>query len=433
MSSTPQSAIENQSSAGPVKSNRLPHPVRITEQVWPEGTVPVVSIFCITYNHVNFIRDAIEGFLMQETTFPVGIFIHDDASTDGTAEIVKDYAGQFPKFFLTVLQTENQWSKGNKQIFFDYLAKQKGKFIALCEGDDYWIAKEKLQKQVEVLEGDPAVSFVFHKAFEELLENQDRSVLSAEFRGQRFQISDMFKYSFAVPTASMLLRAAWFSNPDWLSGCLCGDRALQLILLNKGPAAFIDETWSLYRTHGGGLTRAISKNYATTVIPNWIAMYYGFNETTEDRHGSLIHKEICRLVGERCRFQIYAMRAEQTSFRGDAMPPETMQSPNQCRLAIVSLLEDTAACLREPNKGWFLQSAVYRETKSEALVSAGDAWYVRKQFGKAREFYKAAMQEGQLRARLYCGLLCIGSLGRALRSLIHRVSLAWQRMKTKGA
>ena len=89
--------------------DRLPHPVRITEQVWPEGTVPVVSIFCITYNHEKFIREAIEGFLMQETTFPVEIFIHDDASSDATAQIVKDYAAKFSQLFKMVLQTENQY------------------------------------------------------------------------------------------------------------------------------------------------------------------------------------------------------------------------------------------------------------------------------------------------------------------------------------
>ena len=104
-----------------INGPRLEKPVRISEQVWPDGTVPVVSIFCITYNHVNFIRDAIEGFLIQQTSFPVEIFIHDDASTDGTAEIVKKYAEKYPTLFWTVLQKENQWSKGNKRFLFKYL------------------------------------------------------------------------------------------------------------------------------------------------------------------------------------------------------------------------------------------------------------------------------------------------------------------------
>ena len=124
----------------------LPKPARITEQHWPEGTVPLVSIRCITYNHVNFIRDAIEGFLMQETTFPVEILIHDDASTDGTADIVREYEAQYPQLFMAIYQTENQYSKGNKPGQF--LRPQLGRYIAICEGDDYWTDAEKLQRQV---------------------------------------------------------------------------------------------------------------------------------------------------------------------------------------------------------------------------------------------------------------------------------------------
>jgi glycosyltransferase involved in cell wall biosynthesis len=85
----------------------LPRPVRITEHQWPEGTVPLVTITCVTYQHVNFIRDAIEGFLMQETTFPVEILIHDDASTDGTADIVREYEAKYPHLIKPIYQMEN--------------------------------------------------------------------------------------------------------------------------------------------------------------------------------------------------------------------------------------------------------------------------------------------------------------------------------------
>ena len=102
------------------KSGSLSAPVRITGQVWPEGMVPVVSICCITYQHVNFIREAVEGFLMQETTFPVEIIIRDDASTDGTAEIVREYQEKYPQLIRTILHTENQSSKG-KIAFPEYL------------------------------------------------------------------------------------------------------------------------------------------------------------------------------------------------------------------------------------------------------------------------------------------------------------------------
>lgn len=129
----------------------LDKPLRITEHNWPEGTVPLVSITCTTYNHVNFIRDAIECFLMQETTFPVEILIHDDASPDGTAEIVRDYEARYPQLIKVIYQTENQFSKGNKP--FQILRPlQCGKYIAFCEGDDYWTDSKKLEIQVGYLE-----------------------------------------------------------------------------------------------------------------------------------------------------------------------------------------------------------------------------------------------------------------------------------------
>jgi glycosyltransferase involved in cell wall biosynthesis len=99
---------------------------------------PLVSICCITYNHEPYIRDAIEGFLMQKTDFPVEILIFDDASQDRTQEIIKEYASKNENI-ITFLQTENQWSKGKDGLIDWLFPSAKGKYIALCEGDDYWI------------------------------------------------------------------------------------------------------------------------------------------------------------------------------------------------------------------------------------------------------------------------------------------------------
>jgi glycosyltransferase involved in cell wall biosynthesis len=272
------SSINHQSSTDLVKATRLLQLVRITEQVWPEGTVPVVSVFCITYNHVNFIRDAIEGFLMQETTFPVEIFIHDDASTDGTSEIVREYAEKYPKLFRTILQTENQWSKGNVNLYFAKLIQeQRGEFIALCEGDDYWIAKEKLQKQVEVLEANHEISLVFHNCWvkHELSHNdyfKNRGFAEGPIDYPRILSSGWF-----IGTASMLFRQKDSILPPEMTYSIGGDLPLQLMLATKGNFYFIDSVYCVYRRHIGGMSDVFwerGEYFREILLPNRVWLYW---------------------------------------------------------------------------------------------------------------------------------------------------------------
>lgn len=137
----------------------LPKRSPITEQNWPEGTRPVVSVYCSTFNHELYIRQAIEGFLMQETTFPVQIFIHDDASSDQTALIIREYESLFPDLFLVVLRPDNLYSRAIKREV-DHLLF--GKYIAYCEGDDYWTHPWKLEEQCTYLHQNPDISLVYH-------------------------------------------------------------------------------------------------------------------------------------------------------------------------------------------------------------------------------------------------------------------------------
>ena len=141
------------------QNNILSNPETITSQKWVENRHPLVSICCSTFNHEKYIRDAIEGFLMQKTTFPVEILIHDDASSDGTADIIREYEKKHPDIIKPIYQTENQYSKGNKPGRINR-KRARGKYIALCEGDDYWTDPLKLQKQVDFLEKNPEYTFV---------------------------------------------------------------------------------------------------------------------------------------------------------------------------------------------------------------------------------------------------------------------------------
>lgn len=123
----------------------------------------MVSVICIAYNQEKYIGEAIESFLMQKTNFTYEILVHDDASTDKTADIIREYEKKYPELIKPIYQTENQYSKGI-QVTEVTRQQAKGKYFALCEGDDYWTDPNKLQKQVDFLENNPEYSLCVHEA-----------------------------------------------------------------------------------------------------------------------------------------------------------------------------------------------------------------------------------------------------------------------------
>ena len=127
---------------------------------------PLVSVKCMTFNHEKYISQAMDGFLMQKTTFPFEILVHDDASTDKTTDILREYEKQFPKIVKVIYEEENQWSKGYRLHHVKINKSIKGKYIATCEGDDYWIDDNKLQKQVLFLEQNSDYGLVYTKTGE---------------------------------------------------------------------------------------------------------------------------------------------------------------------------------------------------------------------------------------------------------------------------
>jgi len=281
-------------------ASRLPTPVRITEQTWPEGTVPVVSIFCITYNHEKFIRDAIEGFLAQETTFPVEILIHDDASTDGTTEILREFEAKYPQLFRTVLQTENQWSKGIKpRTFLDPMIR--GEFIALCEGDDYWNDPQKLQKQIELLQSRLDIVATCHR-----VRCQREATVSAakEYRsGADFypdlELAQEIPWSVLirrnpVQTCSVVYRrSAMPQQPRWFHGLAMGDWPLCLELSTKGVIHYSPEVMAAYRVHDSSYWSSAKKEWVLAKTHEMLRR--AFSQTVGDGHG-LSGRELYQLI-----------------------------------------------------------------------------------------------------------------------------------------
>lgn len=228
------------------------HPVRITEQRWPLEAPPLVSIFVAAYNHAPFIAQCLDGILMQETTFPVEILVHDDASSDDTANIIREYESQHDGLFKVVYQAENQYSQGRRPA--DFLRPMaKGKYFAYCEGDDYWTHPSKLQKQVNTLENNPGCEMSIHKATAINCETGYEWVIGryAE-HDANIKVEDIItKKAGQIPTASTVIRREaiealrdFRSSRPWLT---VGDIYMHFFGARKGGAAYIDEAMSAYR------------------------------------------------------------------------------------------------------------------------------------------------------------------------------------------
>lgn len=231
------------------------------------STTPLVSICCATYNHEPFIRDAIEGFLMQDVDFPYEILINDDASTDKTPDILREYERTFPNIINVVYHEENQYSKGGVSPLLDFLLpRARGKYIALCEGDDYWIDRYKLKKQVSYMESNSECSVVsgdyYIKRGDQLCASGVRLVRSQVdgARGAHFDMS--YVDSGMVPrtvttlasTCTALYRTLFLQAIKRDRYKCFRDSTLVSLALSHGYGFRFDDVFAVYRKHKGGLT-----------------------------------------------------------------------------------------------------------------------------------------------------------------------------------
>lgn len=166
---------------------------------------PLVSICSLVYNHEPYLRQCLDGFVMQQTSFPFEVVIHDDASTDGSAAIIREYATRYPNIFVPIYQTENQYSQGKKVSSTFVFPRARGKYIALCEGDDYWTDPLKLQKQVDFLEANPEYSMCFHSANVFCQSSGQYNDLFAYVQDREYEGVEFIK-KWTVPTASVCFR-----------------------------------------------------------------------------------------------------------------------------------------------------------------------------------------------------------------------------------
>ena len=219
---------------------------------------PKVIVWCLTYNQKDYIRDALDGFVMQKTDFPFEVVVHDDASSDGTTDIVMEYANNYPDVIKPMVEKDNQWQKGGLKHIINIMNTyhRRGKYIAFCEGDDFWTDPMKLQKQVEFLDCHQEYSMCFHSAKKKYETDANAWIDCEHIQDKDYDPTDIF-INWTVPTASVLCRKeamdfyAQLKHPERIQNY---DIFIILSCAMVGKLRGMHEQMSVYRIQGEGLT-----------------------------------------------------------------------------------------------------------------------------------------------------------------------------------
>lgn len=232
---------------------------------------PVVSICCTTYNHEFYIAEAIDSFLMQKTPFPFEILIRDDCSTDKTADIILEYASKYPKIIKVSIELENQFEKGIKPLPVLY-AIAKGNYIAICEGDDYWMDPYKLQKQVKFLQenNEYVITYSSVNAFNE------NGIIKEYQGGVTHDLSEeQLQKAKPINTLTVCYRNILNNFPKEFNYSFHGDLFLWSILGAYGKGKYLEMIEpSMYRVHEGGIhSCASSKRKKEMLLQTYTALF----------------------------------------------------------------------------------------------------------------------------------------------------------------
>tara|TARA_R110002124_G_scaffold287089_1_gene470307 strand:+ start:84087 stop:85004 length:918 start_codon:yes stop_codon:yes gene_type:complete len=263
---------------------------------------PTVSVCMIAYNHGAYIAEAIAGVLMQKTNFTVEVVISNDASSDNTQNIINELAVDTKTIKFRVFDhTDNLGMMPN---FIFTLKACRGKYIALCEGDDYWTDPLKVQKQVDFLEANPEYSICFHEA--EVLwsqkENAQPIELNSQFRWNKmsvnksdYTIADVLNGPF-MATASVVYRNPYIEKyPKWFLKAASGDITLYALITGDQKIKFMNEVMCVYRRNPGGVTRFHKGN---GIILNRLQTLKHINSYHNNKYLPLVRTSVSNYLGE---------------------------------------------------------------------------------------------------------------------------------------
>jgi len=269
--------------------DRLPDEQQIVASWQDEAGIPVVSVLCHAYNQAEYLHDALAGILRQQTNFPFEVVVRDDASTDGTSEIVRLYAERYPRIIRPVLELENRYCQGVKPIAATF-PLARGEFVAFCEGDDYWLGHDKLQQQVNFMRAHPECGLV-HSNYLNLIHVGGKWRTRVAFRNPR-QLQHRSGRIYAamlaanrIQTCTALCRRSLIADHrragPGVDGYMVGDWPLFLYLAHKSDVGFSEVPLSIYRRTPGSVTNS-GHQAAVTRCLDAIRMVGDFCDYFED-------------------------------------------------------------------------------------------------------------------------------------------------------
>lgn len=226
---------------------RIKDSYELPNDVLKAAPKPMVSVRTSTYQHAKYIKQCLEGVLAQKTDFSFEFIIGEDFSTDGTREIVFDYAKKYPDIIRVITADYNVGMKANGERCINAI---RGKYIAICEGDDYWTDPYKLQKQIDFMEKNPDYTICFH-VVKVIYENSAKNFLFPNVKNKTWYTRKELLKTNYIPTNSVVYRKLEHKNlPDDIAP---GDWYMHLYQAKFGKIKFIDEVMSVYRKHEGGI------------------------------------------------------------------------------------------------------------------------------------------------------------------------------------
>ena len=240
-----------------------------------------MSISCVTYNHQNYIADALDSILNQKTNFNFEILLHDDASSDNTKMIVLKYVEKYPEIFNCIFQTENKFSKGIKPRLNYLYPIVRGRYVALCDGDDYWTDPYKLQKQVDFMEKENLV-LSFHQGW---LIDKNKQLLKSLLTMANINWNFKSLLSDWPMTSSIMFDASILTKEFYqiITITWSGDQMLMLLAADKGDCGMLNEYMCNHILHSKGLTESLNKR---EWILNRIKSLIFLDKLTKYRHHS---------------------------------------------------------------------------------------------------------------------------------------------------